>query len=255
MKFDITGHGTWGIGFESWSALRPLLKSRAEIRPEGSPRPSPDLIPPRERRRAPIAVQLAVHVAAQACRDAQVDPARTASVFGLGMGDSQITDYLCRALLGDDKLISPTRFHNSVHNAASGYWSISVGCHAPATAVSAYLHTFPVALLEAAVQCTVEDRPVLLVVFDVPTPGPLHALTPIDEPFGIGLVLQPGSGFELSVNPGAVDWPELTVPALAELYTHNPAARGLALAQWLNRTGETLRLPLNAHQGLRLKHA
>mgnify|MGYP002075717815 CR=1 FL=1 len=25
----------------------------------------------------------------------------------------------------DDRLISPTRFHNSVHNAPSGYWSIA----------------------------------------------------------------------------------------------------------------------------------
>ena len=246
MNIDIIGLGTWGVGFESWSALRPLLKTGADVRPEGSHAPAPQLIPPRERRRAPLAVRLAVEVADQTCRDAGVDPAATASIFAMGNGDSSITDYLCRTLLGDDKPVSPTKFHNSVHNAASGYWSISVGCRAPANAISALQHTVPVGLLEAAVQCTTEQRPVLLVAFDVPTPAPLHQLYAIDEPFGLGLVIAPGDRYRLAVSTGPSPWPKLTAPALAQLYDTNPAARALALAAFLaGGQSAALNLPLD----------
>ena len=48
--------------------------------------------------------------------------------------------------------ISPTRFHNSVHNAAAGYWTIGAGCMQATTALSAYDATFAEGLLEALAQ-------------------------------------------------------------------------------------------------------
>ncbi len=46
----------------------------------------------------------------------------------------------------------PTKFHNSVHNAAAGYWTIATGCLKPYTSVSGYYFTYGEGLLEAASQ-------------------------------------------------------------------------------------------------------
>ena len=48
--------------------------------------------------------------------------------------------------------ISPTRFHNSVHNAAAGYWGIATGATAAANALCAYDASFGAGLLEALTQ-------------------------------------------------------------------------------------------------------
>ena len=63
--------------------------------------------------------------------------------------------------------MSPTKFHNSVHNAAAGYWTIGTGCMAPSNSLSGYECSFAAGLLEAAAQCAADRRPVLLVGFDV----------------------------------------------------------------------------------------
>src|SRR5690606_42059827 len=60
-----------------------------------------------------------------------------------------ITDYMAATLASDPRSISRTRFHNSVHNAAAGYWTIGAGCTAAATAVSAGPASFAQGLLEA----------------------------------------------------------------------------------------------------------
>ena len=89
------------------------------------------------------------------------------SVFASTHGDLAITDYMCTTLVATPALISPTKFHNSVHNAAAGYWTIGTSCHAPYTAISAFHHTFGAGLLETAVQIACEQQPVLYVAFDV----------------------------------------------------------------------------------------
>ena len=58
--------------------------------------------------------------------------------------------------------MSPIRFHNSVHNAAAGYWTIGTDCHEPYTALSAFEDTFGEGLLEALSQAACRTAPVLL---------------------------------------------------------------------------------------------
>ncbi len=41
-------------------------------------------------------------------------------VFVSAHGDLSINDYACSTLATDPSVLSPTRFHNSVHNAAGG---------------------------------------------------------------------------------------------------------------------------------------
>ena len=75
-------------------------------------------------------------------------------------GDLAITDYMCETLATDPTAVSPTKFHNSVHNAAAGYWTIAAGAMEPATAISA---DFAMGLLEALAQLATGADAVLLV--------------------------------------------------------------------------------------------
>ncbi len=82
-------------------------------------------------------------------------------VFASSDGDGDIVHRLCTALATPAAAVSPTDFHNSVHNAATGYWSIGAHSQAPSTAICAYDGSFSAGLLEAACQIAVEARPVL----------------------------------------------------------------------------------------------
>ena len=184
----IAGVGFWASGLPSWDAAQAFV---ADGRlPDNAPRrPSPELLAANERRRAPESVAVALEVALAATRASGRDPATLASIFASGHGDFGITGYMCETLADDPRSISPIRFHNSVHNAAAGYWTIGAGCTATTTAISAGPATFAQGLLEALVQLATGTPAVLLVAYDVESTGLLGALTPSDQLLGGALVL------------------------------------------------------------------
>ena len=137
------------------------------------------LLAPTERRRAPDTVAIALEVAAKACEAAARAPADLPSVFASTHGDLAISDNLCATLVNTPTLISPVKFHNSVHNAAAGYWSIGTASYASYTAISAFRYTFAAGLLEAATQAICEHRPVLYVAFDIEAKGALATIAPL----------------------------------------------------------------------------
>ncbi len=267
MKVVIGGIGIWARGMRSWDECREMLAAGGDGATAEWQPPVPDVIPARERRRAPLMVKLAVEVACQACKMAGVDTQTVATVFASSMGDTEITDYMCRTLAGDSKALSPTRFHNSVHNAPAGYWSIAAGNREPSSSTAASRESFPVALLEAAALSAAESRPVLLVVSDIAVPGPLAGAYPIGEPFGVALLLDAASandGWALSVVDAddVVAWPGVRHPLLAEISEHNPAARSLALLEAIAASDASggapdgtlaVQWPLNDFAGLRVE--
>jgi hypothetical protein len=147
------------------------------------------LLAPNERRRAPETVAVALEVAQAACAAAGREAAALPSVFASTHGDLAITDYMCATLASDPRSVSPTRFHNSVHNAAAGYWTIGAGAMQPATAVSAFDATFAQGLLEALVQLDSGSDAVLLVAYDSQSTGPLATVSPSEGLLGAALVL------------------------------------------------------------------
>jgi hypothetical protein len=152
------------------------------------------MLAPTERRRAPDTVAIALEVALRACENAGTDPTELPSVFACTEGDTAISDYMCETLAHTPALISPIRFHNSVHNAAAGYWSIGTGCTQPYTALTAHRETFGEGLLEALVQAEAGGRPTLLVAYDIESRGPLATMAPSKGIVGAGLVLSPTVG-------------------------------------------------------------
>ena len=175
----------------SWETASGVLLGTAEPRATAEPRVAPALLAPTERRRAPDTVAIALEVAVRACEAAGADPRCMPSVFASTHGDLPINDYMCSTLATTPMLCSPTKFHNSVHNAASGYWTIGTGCAQPSTALTAWQNTFAAGLLEALVQAVADATPVLYVAYDVASRGPLAAVTPSDGLLAAALVLVP----------------------------------------------------------------
>jgi hypothetical protein len=123
-------------------------------------------------------VAVALEVAARACEHAGRDPKILPSVFASANGDLPVSDSICETLAKTPALTSPTKFHNSVHNAAAGYWTIATGCLKPYTALCGRDCTFGQGLLEAVAQSLSEATPVLLVAYDIESRGPVATMQP-----------------------------------------------------------------------------
>ena len=172
LAATVEGIGFWSRGLPSWDAAR--AHAAGVDPPAGAPaRPAPQLLAPNERRRAPETVAAALEVGLAACRAAGRDPGTLPSVFASMHGELAINDYMCTTLAQQPEALSPTRFHNSVHNAAAGYWTIGTGAMHPATALSAGRHSFAQGLLEALAQLAAGSEAVLLVAGDGEATGPL----------------------------------------------------------------------------------
>jgi hypothetical protein len=189
---SVTGLAFWTPRLPGWSVAAPVLRGEAPPLEQPATRPSPATLAPTERRRAPDTVAVALEVAAGACASAGVDPKAVASVFATTHADLAISDYMCDTLAKTPTLISPTRFHKSVHNAAAGYWTIGTGCCEPYTALTAYEDSFGEALLEALAQAECSGRPTLLVAYDIEARGPLATMAPSRGIVGVGVVVTPG---------------------------------------------------------------
>ncbi|MGH8041954.1 MAG: beta-ketoacyl synthase chain length factor [Rudaea sp.] len=192
-ELGIEGVGVWSSAWPDWAAARMALAQNVEIAANSTGRPGAPLLPPGERRRAPESVLLAVEAAQQACAMAQRAEREMSQVFASAYGDLAINDYLCATLARVPDEVSPTKFHNSVHNAAAGYWTIATGCMQPSSAVSAGAATFGAGLLEAATLAHAESGAVLFVTYDVAASGPLREVIDCREPFAVAFVLAPWS--------------------------------------------------------------
>ncbi|MFN0317957.1 MAG: beta-ketoacyl synthase chain length factor [Burkholderiales bacterium] len=191
MQAYVDGVALWSPRLPGWEAAAPVLRGEHALPEASVPRPAPTLLPPNERRRAPDTVAVALEVAARACEHAGVDRTRVASVFTSTHGDLAITHYMCETLASTPELISPTKFHNSVHNAAAGYWSIATGCMAPYTALSAWARSFAAGLIEAFTQLASDGEPVLCVAYDIEAVGPLARVAHSKGVVACALVLVP----------------------------------------------------------------
>ena len=191
LRVFVQGIGLLGPGFSSWEEARPQLTGQATYTTQKTQLPAPLSLPAAERRRAGAVIKVSLAVGHEAVNAAGLHAAELPSVFSSSSGDGINCHEICQALASNDKLISPTRFHNSVHNAASGYWSISTGATPSSSVLCAYDGSFAAGLLEAMTQVQVEDRAVLLVAYDTDYPEPLHSKRPIPDTLGVALVLSP----------------------------------------------------------------
>lgn len=255
LRFDIIGAGIAAPGLPDWQALEDALAGSGLCQ-DRQPAPS-SLLSPRERRRAPRAAKLSFAAAEQACAMAGMAPGEPVAVFSSAMGDLDITDYMCRTLADDPALLSPIRFHNSVHNAASGYWSIGAGATGDVTAVSAWKDSATAGLIEALARLAGTPDPVLLVVYDDLAQGPMRELWPTSQEFSGALLLAPPGHdraiASLIAEPVAEPADHGELPAvLIERIKDNPAAELLPLLALVARPGAAVTLAAEQGPGLRI---
>jgi hypothetical protein len=235
LEFTIEGIGICATGLPDWDTARAILCGEREYLADAAIRPAPALLSANERRRAPESVLLALGVAEAACAMAGREPRTLPNVFASAYGDLAINDYLCAELARAPLDLSPTKFHNSVHNAAAGYWTIASGCMHTSSAISAGVDTFAAGLLEAALLAVSESTPVLYAVYDTAASGPLADVIATRMAFGAAFVLSPTAAANtmarVRIAPGtSVAAPLAPLPSsLHALQAACPAAASLPL--------------------------
>ena len=225
-------------GLAGWVQSKPVLTGAQAYCAQALTLTGSTLLPANERRRATPTIKLALQAAEQVLAQVDLQGETLWSVFASSSGDGRIIDSICKVLTLPGRPVSPTQFHNSVHNAPAGYWSIAAASQRPSVSLSAHEGTFSAGLLDAAVTVAVEGVSVLLVAYDHPLPSPLGEKRPLAAPFACAFILSAERGetnaAKLSLTTAmAGNEDKLADVELEELRCGNPAARGLPLLQAL----------------------
>lgn len=238
----IEGVGLLGPGFTDWPSSQAVLAGKELYHPQKTVIPPPELLPAAERRRSGDIIKLSLAIMLEAISAAKLDAASLLSVFSSSNGDGHNCHAINEMLASVDREISPTRFHNSVHNAAAGYCSIATGAMTPSSVLCAYDGSFGAGLLEALTQVVVDNTRCVLVAGDTSYPEPLYGVRKIYDAFGIALVLAPlqaGSQaspqalVKITVSITHAEADQLKDTVLEALRLSIPAARGLPLLHGL----------------------
>ena len=258
LRAWIDGIGFLAPGLADWPAARAVLRGEQAIGTSAAVLQAPAILPPAERRRASRVVKLALTIGLEAAAHAGADIATLATVFAASGADGHNCHALCEQLASDDRQISPTRFHNSVHNAAAGYWGIATQSQAPCQVICAYDASFGAGLLDALGQVVVDRQPTLLIAYDSEYPEPLHSKRPLPDVAGIALLLAPERSahslarMAVSLDDSVAD--AMIDGALETLRAAVPALRGLPLLDLLAR-GEAGSISLDYLPPLQLRVA
>lgn len=257
-RLYVDGIALWAPTLTDWAAARSAFRGESALLDPPARRPPAELLAPTERRRAPDTVAIALEVASRAVAQAGRTPGELPSIFTSAHGDLAINDYMCATLVNEPMAISPTKFHNSVHNAAAGYWTIGTGCMQASTALTAFTRSFAHGMLEAISQASADQRPVLLVAYDIAACGALASVTESRGMLAVALVLNPQAGphtlgsLDWSLQHGRTAPAPLTSDAARSLDT-NAIADCLPLMERIaHGDGETL-LPLGDALALKLE--
>ncbi|MEP7070119.1 MAG: beta-ketoacyl synthase chain length factor [Usitatibacter sp.] len=256
MRVAIEAVGVLAPGFPDWGNARDVLAGRAPFVDAPLAPCAPASLAPSERRRSSATVRLALAAAEQAMKQTAIAPQDMALVFASAEAAAVITHQLCEALAGTRE-VSPTQFHNSVHNAPSGYYSIAMKAKLGATSLCRGPWSFAAGLLGAAAQALGDDVPVLFVCYDSPLPAPLCESLPVIEATAIAIMISPLpaaatlASWEIAIETreGAGAWPAW----MPQAWHANASARGFdALAMLVAETGASATLPLSPELAVRV---
>lgn len=229
--------GLLGPGLGGWPQARALLRGEASYTRQPTLIPAPTTLPAAERRRTGRVVHLALAAGLEAIAGSDTDLTSLTTVFASSGADSQNCHEILQTLASADRQLSPTRFHNSVHNVTGGYWSIATHDLAPYTVVCAYDGSFAAGMLESLSLVTTSASDVLLVAYDVDYPAPLREKRPIGDAFAVAMLLRSNAGPRTlgTLTANYSDVPVDTLPSaeLEALRLSTPAARALPLLEYV----------------------
>jgi hypothetical protein len=244
MKVAVGAIALLGPGLDGWSASRQVLAGAASYVATPPQLPAPTSLPPAERRRTTPTIRLAMAAAeATLAAAAPLDPSGLASVFASANGDGTVIDAILATLATPQRAVSPTQFHNSVHNSPAAYWAIGHGSNGPSASLGCWDASFAAGLLQAAAKVQARREPVLFCAYDAAFPPPLDAVRPTSLPFATAMILTPNpeaySEARISIRFAVGGCDEaLAAPRLASLQPlrqANAAAHALRLLETVAR--------------------
>ncbi|HEU0197149.1 MAG TPA: beta-ketoacyl synthase chain length factor [Nevskiaceae bacterium] len=227
--------GVVAPGLPNWETTRAVLRGEVAYLPAALPPHQATLLPPNERRRAPASVRLAFSAAEDVFTRTPIAPGDCAAVFVSSDADMRIIDRINQGLSRSERVVSPIDFHNTVHNAAAGYWSIAVDGRLPSTTLCAYDAGFAAALLEALPFVALDNHPTLLVAYDMPAPPLLAPKRRLDVAASVALLLTPRpteasmARIHISLQPATAGVTTMEEAPFEALRCANPATRALPI--------------------------
>lgn len=198
----VRGLGLWTPGYD-----RPKAWCDQKADPSLE-KPDAALLEGPLRRRATPLTRMAVEVFQQAAEHAERGPTpkptpipktnTVSSVWATAYGEHTPAIKLLEMMQRGEGKLSPTHFHNSVHNTASGYASIATGNVAPSTTLTGGVELVASALFEACCLLESSGRDVALVVADEALQAPFDRAD-TRTPLAIAFLLSPRSERALGV--------------------------------------------------------
>lgn len=254
MKIWVSGVAVLGPGLPGWAASEAVLAGTQPWAQADAVAPPPAILPATERRRTGQTVRFALAAASEAT-EGVTDRTALETVFASANGDGMTVGGILDAMHTPEGAISPTQFHNSVHNAAAGYWHIAIGSTAPSVSLGGHDGVFGAGLLAAGTAVAARGAGVLLCAYDTPLPEPLAACRPTAFGFATALVLRPvPEGARALLELRHVASPpldEFAPDGLDALPRGNAVARALPLLRALaGRREATVRLMLTPRSHL-----
>ncbi|OLF56173.1 beta-ketoacyl synthase chain length factor [Pseudomonas chlororaphis] len=207
INFNIAQWRAWAPGLESvddWQAWsrQPVVLESSDAAPDVS------FLPAMQRRRLSRLARMAFSVGWPLAEGLEQLPL----VFISRHGETPRTLDILSDLAAEQPL-SPTQFSLSVHNAVIGLWSIMRGETSEMTALAAARDGLEHGLLEAAALLA-EGAPAVLLVIAEEQPPAAYArwIDDVPFPYALGLLLTPGTQWQLSLGTATgeippADWP------------------------------------------------
>ena len=171
--------------------------------------PAFDLVPSSMRRRMSLSSKLVMQASLLLSSKHDIDY----GIFISRHGELQRTYKLLKEILSGDEA-SPIAFSQSVHNTASGLFTIADKNPLPVTSLAACQDSFQQGLIEAFARLSVAvDQKILLVCFDDVVPEVYDSFADeISSCYALGLVLESGDGWVVETcEPGKVS-KEIVLP-------------------------------------------
>lgn len=195
LRFVLYSAGVLAPGVSSLAELLTLFRTGKSSFSESLALPTPTMLPANERRRASEAARLVLACAEQAMLTSPYPPDQLRCVFTSDEGSGEVCQQMLEAL-ATTRQVSPLLFHNSVHNAPSGYFSIAYQNRQSAVSVSMGCESFASGLLCAVSEAATSGQPVLFSAYDLPLPEPMRSLLPIQQATATAWIIASSGRFD-----------------------------------------------------------
>lgn len=161
-----------GVGLWTPEYANPEAWCRGESGPRAATKPEAALLKGALRRRASPLTRMSVEVLEQATSAAGANPGAITTIWATAHGEHGTAIRLLKMMRRGDGKLSPTHFHNSVHNTPSGYASIAAANGLPSTTLTGGPELVASSFLEAFCHLEAGAGEVVIVMADEPLQAP-----------------------------------------------------------------------------------